>query len=76
MTPCKTCTKILCSFLGEKNKAVTVRMSENTTVTCEIKAFDLDFQNVIVENLKTPLPESVDKAILRTNDILTITYEN
>lgn len=51
-------------------------MSENTTVTCEIKAFDLDFQNVIVENLKTPLPESVDKAILRTNDILTITYEN
>lgn len=51
-------------------------MYENKTINAKIKAFDLDFENIIVEDLKIPQGENIDKAILRTNDILTITYES
>ncbi|KAJ8946799.1 hypothetical protein NQ314_008783 [Rhamnusium bicolor] len=52
-----------------------IKMYENTEVSGTIKAFDLNFENVIVENLKTPLPDSLKCATLRTNDILTISFK-
>ncbi|KAJ3644668.1 hypothetical protein Zmor_022379 [Zophobas morio] len=56
--------------MGECN----VTMYENTNVKCHIKAVDSNFGNVIVENLVTPLPVPINKAILRTNDIISMEF--
>lgn len=46
-------------------------MHENIKVNGKLKAFDLEFQNIIVENLETPyLP--VKRAIMRSSDIISI----
>lgn len=50
-------------------------MFENTEVVGTVKAMDLNFENVIVENLKTPLPSCLKYGILRTSDILTMHFE-
>ncbi|KAJ8959103.1 hypothetical protein NQ318_022360 [Aromia moschata] len=63
------------AFLREGKDTCHIRMFDNTEVFGTIKAFDLNFENVVVENLKTPLPQPLKSAILRTNDILTISLE-
>lgn len=37
-------------------------------------ACDADFKNVIVENLETPARDVLDKAILRTEDIISMHF--
>lgn len=51
-------------------------MYENTKVTCNVCAFDSSFENIVVENLVTPLPVPIKKAILRTNDIIMLNFNN
>lgn len=50
-------------------------MYDNTNVTCNIRASDANFQNIIVENLVTPLPPVIPKTILRTSDIISMKFE-
>ncbi|CAH0563400.1 unnamed protein product [Brassicogethes aeneus] len=57
-------------------KTAKVRMFDKTEVSCVIKATDINFENVMVSNLKTPLPEVMPHAILRTNDIINITLKD
>nr|CAI5854492.1 unnamed protein product [Callosobruchus analis] len=64
---------LLSSICGKKE--CTFEMYENTTVEGTIKAVDLDFMNIIVENLKTPILDPISMAVLRTSDILTISYK-
>lgn len=51
-----------------------IKMYENTNVKCQIKAFDSNFENIIVENLQTPIPGTINKAILRTSDIISMKF--
>jgi hypothetical protein len=51
-----------------------IAMCENTNVKCQIKAFDSNFENIIVENLITPMPVPINKAILRTSDIISMQF--
>lgn len=51
-------------------------MYENTTVTGNVCAFDSNFENIVVENLITPLALSINKAILRTSDIISLHYDD
>ena len=53
----------------------TVKMHEDTTVTCKMKNVQPDFEGVIVEDLQTPLPTPLKKAILRGEDIISINYD-
>lgn len=46
-------------------------MLENTTVKAKLRAFDREFENIAVENLKTAF-KPVEKAVLRSSDIITI----
>nr|CAH7760316.1 unnamed protein product [Callosobruchus chinensis] len=64
---------LLSSICGKKE--CTFEMHENTTVEGTIKAVDQDFLNIMVENLKTPIPDPISMAILRTSDVLTISYK-
>ncbi|CAH1971876.1 unnamed protein product [Acanthoscelides obtectus] len=63
----------LSSICGKKE--CTFEMYENTVVRGTIKAVDLDFLNIIVENLKTPMSEPISTGILRPSDVLTISYK-
>ncbi|KAJ8916831.1 hypothetical protein NQ315_005838 [Exocentrus adspersus] len=56
-------------------KKCEIRMFENTKVVGAIKAIDLNFENVIIEDLKTPAPTSSKTAMLRTSDILTMHFQ-
>ncbi|KAG5898525.1 hypothetical protein JTB14_038477 [Gonioctena quinquepunctata] len=47
---------LISSMCGSK-KQCNINMYENTEVTGTIKAVDKNFENIIVENVKTPLPE-------------------
>lgn len=67
-------TNYFVCFLG--GRECTVNMYENTKVTCNVSAFDSDFENIVVENLVTPLPVPIKKAILRTNDIISMHFDN
>lgn len=49
-------------------------MYDNTEVECSVKAFDLNFENIIVKDLKTPSQQTIQSAILRTSDIKTISF--
>lgn len=49
-------------------------MYGDTEVEGNIKAFDLNFNNIIVKNLKTPSQHIVQSAILRTSDVKTISF--
>ena len=53
-------------------------MHNNTEVEANIRGFDQSFENILVEKLKpsTQLGVTIPNAILRTSDILTITYKN
>ncbi|XP_044253386.1 uncharacterized protein LOC123004273 isoform X2 [Tribolium madens] len=51
-----------------------IKMYENTNVKCRIKAFDSNFENIIVEDLQTPMPIPINKAILRTNDLISMKF--
>lgn len=66
---------LLQSFTGGGTDCA-FRMFENTNVTGQVKAFDLDFDNVIVENLHTPgTREPIGKAILRTSDVISMEFK-
>ncbi|XP_060523052.1 uncharacterized protein LOC132700017 isoform X2 [Cylas formicarius] len=56
-------------------KTCKIRMYDNTEVTAQLKAFDANFDHVVVENLKTHLPQPLKKAILRTSDVISISYD-
>lgn len=49
-------------------------MYEHSTVTGKVAAFDAAFENVIVDNLQTPAKIVVDKAILRTSDVISMHF--
>ncbi|XP_044760425.1 uncharacterized protein LOC123317878 [Coccinella septempunctata] len=49
-----------------------IQMYDNTSITCVIRAIDLNFENIIVDNLRTPFPKTARKAILRITDIISI----
>ncbi|CAG9773615.1 unnamed protein product [Ceutorhynchus assimilis] len=58
-------------------KPCKIGLFQKAEATAQIRAFDQTFENVIVEDLKPPNTENIiSKGILRTSDILTITYEN
>ncbi|XP_017782492.1 PREDICTED: uncharacterized protein LOC108566891 [Nicrophorus vespilloides] len=63
--------KLVTKLSGQQCK---VKMYELTDVECKMKAFDPKFENVIVEDLKTPLPQIMQKSILRTNDIISMHF--
>lgn len=51
-------------------------MYDKTEVTGQLRAFDLPFENAVVDNLKPPSSDiPIPRSILRTSDILTIRYE-
>lgn len=54
------------------DKKCKIRMYDDTEVEGKIQAFDVNFDNIIVKDLKTPLNQIVGSAILRTTDIKTI----
>lgn len=58
-------------FLGTECK---IEMYEQATVTCKVAAFDSAFENVVVDNLTTPAKVVLDKAILRTEDIISMHF--
>ncbi|XP_074027595.1 gem (nuclear organelle) associated protein 7 [Leptinotarsa decemlineata] len=64
----------LLSSACDTNKRCEINMHENTQVSGVLKAVDVKFQNIIVEDLKTPLPETIKMATLRTSDVLTISF--
>lgn len=49
-------------------------MYEQAKVSCKMVACDAAFKNVIVENLETPANYVLDKAILRTEDIISMHF--
>lgn len=49
-------------------------MYEHATVTGKVAASDAAFENVVVDNLQTPAKIVLDKAILRTNDIISMHF--
>lgn len=50
-------------------------LHENVEIKGNLRAFDLDCQNIIVEKLETPyLP--VERAIMRSSDIVSIHMKN
>lgn len=49
-------------------------MYDNTKVDGKVLAFDSSFENVIVEDLITPFPTPIQKAVLRTNDIISMRF--
>lgn len=49
-------------------------MYNDTEVEGNIRAVDLNFENIIVKNLKTPSQQILQSAILRTSDIKTISF--
>lgn len=49
-------------------------MYEQSTVTCKVAACDSAFENIVVDNLKTPSKMVLDKAILRTEDIISMHF--
>ncbi|KAH1016183.1 hypothetical protein HUJ04_007451 [Dendroctonus ponderosae] len=58
-------------------KPSNITMHNNTEVSAQIRAFDLPFENVFVENLQpSNSPAVIPKGILRTSDILTISYKD
>lgn len=58
-------------FLG--NADWEIRMYEATKVLGQMRGFDKNFENIVIEKLKTPANNSpMDKAILRTNDIISM----
>ncbi|XP_060523051.1 gem-associated protein 7-like isoform X1 [Cylas formicarius] len=63
------------STLPGAGKTCKIRMYDNTEVTAQLKAFDANFDHVVVENLKTHLPQPLKKAILRTSDVISISYD-
>lgn len=51
-------------------------MYDKTEVTGQLRAFDLSFENAVVDNLKHPNSDvPIPRSILRTSDILTIKYD-
>lgn len=63
------------SFLQKAvNKPATIEMCEKTKVTATIKSFQVSSDHVIVENLSTPIG-IIDKAVLRSTDIIKITMK-
>ncbi|CAG9856364.1 unnamed protein product [Phyllotreta striolata] len=61
--------------LCKSKKKCEINMYENTIVKGDIKAVDLNFDNILIENLETPLPNTLKVAVLRSSDVLSISYE-
>lgn len=74
--PGKTIQNVyICIYLfGIVGKDCKIEMYEQATVSCKIAACDSAFENIIVDNLKTPAKINVDKAILRTDDIISMHF--
>lgn len=64
----------LSSICGNQKECI-INIYGNTQVSGKVKAVDLNFENIIVENLKTPVPPPLRMGVLRTCDILTISYK-
>ncbi|KAL3273502.1 hypothetical protein HHI36_014943 [Cryptolaemus montrouzieri] len=60
------------SALCASNARCNIRMYDNTDVSCVVKAIDLDFENIIVDELKTPFARTAKSARLRIADIISI----
>ncbi|KAF2904207.1 hypothetical protein ILUMI_01968 [Ignelater luminosus] len=58
---------------GEKCQ---LKLHENHDHTCNVRAFHPNFETVIVESLQTNYPNPIPKAIIRTNDIISMHFEN
>lgn len=50
-------------------------MYEQATVNCKVSAVDAAFENVVVENLQTPAKIVLEKATLRTGDIISMRFD-
>lgn len=49
-------------------------MYEQAKVACKMVACDSAFNNVLVEGLETPAKIVLDKAVLRTEDIISMQF--
>lgn len=49
-------------------------MYGKTEVEGSVKAFDVNFENVIVKDLQTPSQQIIQSALLRTSDIKMISF--
>ncbi|XP_028146868.1 uncharacterized protein LOC114340328 [Diabrotica virgifera virgifera] len=74
-----------CAFLRERylyflsqcydgKKECKIHMYENTQTQGTIKAVDSNFENIMVKNLKAYYPPPIQSAVLRTSDIITISF--
>ena len=62
--------QILFIFTGQNAE---FEMYDNTRVSAQFQCCDIDVQNIVVSNLKTPLG-IVPHAVLRTNDVYSIKF--
>ncbi|KAK9888188.1 hypothetical protein WA026_000457 [Henosepilachna vigintioctopunctata] len=60
------------SSLCACNARCNIRMYGNTHISCVIKAIDLNFENMVVDELETPFANSTKNALLRITDIISI----
>lgn len=56
-------------------KPAKFQLYENTNVTAEFRGCDIDFMELYVRKLTTPLG-TIPEAILRTNDVIVLEMEN
>lgn len=49
-------------------------MYGNTEVEGSVKAFDVNFENIIIKDLQTPSQQIIPSALLRTSDIKMISF--
>lgn len=49
-------------------------MYEQATISCKMVASDSTFENIIVTDLMTPANVILDKAIIRTGDIISVHF--
>lgn len=65
-------------LIGSKlaGRTCTIEMFETTSLDCKIRSIDPKFDNIIVEDLKTPLRTVLKYAKLRTNDMISLQLPN
>ncbi|KAL1494059.1 hypothetical protein ABEB36_009717 [Hypothenemus hampei] len=86
MKPFSQEEKEAASFLRERflyfiaslpNKLCTIKMHNETEAFAQIRAVNLSFENVLVDNLKLSNSQlNISKGILRTSDILSVSFED
>ncbi|NP_001127920.1 gem (nuclear organelle) associated protein 7 [Nasonia vitripennis] len=59
---------------GIVGKPAKFHLYENTSVTAEFRGCDIDFLELYVRNLTTPLG-TIPEAVLRTNDVILLEME-